>query len=71
MRRELFEKIRMYLKIILDDLYLVCSPTPCSNGAQCIVLNGNTDFYCICPTNLPVTGKRCDQLNLGGSTTPG
>ncbi len=52
-----------------DDIYLVCSPSPCSNGGQCVAVNSNTDFYCICPSNLPVTGKRCDQLNLESTTT--
>jgi len=52
-----------------DDWYLVCSPTPCLNGAPCVALNSNTDFYCVCPTNIPVTGKRCDQLNIGSTTT--
>jgi hypothetical protein len=47
----------------------ICSPSPCSNGAQCQALNSNTDFYCICPSNLPLTGTRCDQLNLGSTTT--
>ncbi len=52
-----------------DDIYLVCSPSPCSNNGQCVAVNSNTDFYCICPSNLPVTGKRCDQLNLESTTT--
>jgi hypothetical protein len=55
-------------EIEIDDLCLVCNPTPCLNSGQCIALNGNTDFYCICPTNLPVTGKRCDVLTIGSTT---
>ena len=46
------------------DLSLVCAPSPCANGAQCLLLNANTDYYCSCPGNLPLGGKNCDQLVL-------
>ncbi|CAF5187089.1 unnamed protein product, partial [Rotaria magnacalcarata] len=46
-----------------------CNPNPCLNNGRCIALNGNIDFYCVCPTDIPVGGKRCDQLLLETTTT--
>jgi EGF-like domain len=57
-------------RFILIVLLLVCSPNPCWNGATCVVINGNSDYYCICPSNVPLTGKNCDQL-LPTTTTAG
>lgn len=53
--------------IRLDLILLVCSSSPCLNGGQCFVINNNADFYCLCPQNGIVGGKRCDQLLI--STT--
>ena len=50
--------------------WLACTQNPCANGAQCVPINSNTDYYCICPTNLPLGGKNCDQLILPTTTTP-
>ena len=51
----------------MNEFVLVCSSNPCLNGGQCFVINNNADFYCLCPANGIVGGKRCDQLLI--STT--
>ncbi|CAF3873661.1 unnamed protein product [Rotaria sp. Silwood2] len=50
-------------------LTVICNSNPCYNFGECISINGNLDYYCICPPNLPVGGKRCDQLITETTTT--
>jgi len=33
---------------------------PCRNGATCVVLNNNTNYYCLCPQEY--TGVTCGML---------
>ena len=43
-------------------IFIVCSPNPCWNGGTCIPMSNNLDYTCVCPSNIPLTGKHCDQL---------
>jgi hypothetical protein len=45
-----------------QHLSLVCSPNPCWNGGNCVTINGGSDYYCVCPSGLPLAGKNCDQV---------
>ncbi|CAF3086326.1 unnamed protein product [Rotaria sp. Silwood2] len=47
-----------------------CWSNPCRNNARCMQINGGTDYMCICPEGLLLTGKNCDQrITTTPSTT--
>ncbi|CAF3504982.1 unnamed protein product [Rotaria sp. Silwood1] len=48
----------------------ICWSNPCRYGGTCLEINGNTDYVCYCPPNLPVGGKNCDQVTTITTTLP-
>lgn len=47
-----------------------CASNPCQNFATCLSINSDTDYFCICPSFLPLTGKNCDVLIPSTSPPP-